>query len=197
MNPVTHLLVGWTVANSASLERRDRGIVTIAGVLPDIDGLGIAVDLARNHADGDLTWWWTFHHNLAHNLTAAVLYSTVAFCVATRRFATAGLAFLAFHLHLLGDVAGSRGPDGYQWPIAYLNPFSNAWQLTWSGQWELSAWPNFAITALLLAWTLRIARRDGRSPLELVSLRADRAFTRTLRQRFGDPETLPVHERRT
>jgi len=196
MNPITHLLVGWTVANSASLERRDRGIVTIAGVIPDFDGLGILIDLARNDGDGDLTWWWALHHNLAHNLTTAVLYSAAAFLVATRRFATAALAFLAFHLHLLGDIAGSRGPDGYQWPIAYLNPFSDAWQLTWSGQWELSAWPNFAITALLLAWTLRIAWLHGRSPLEIVSSRADRAFTKTLRERFGEPEATPRAEGR-
>jgi inner membrane protein len=196
MNPVTHLLVGWTVANSASLERRDRGIVTLAGVIPDVDGLGILIDLARDHGDGDLTWWWALHHNLAHNLTTAVLYSAVAFCVATRRSATAGLAFLAFHLHLLGDVVGSRGPDGYQWPISYLNPFSDAWQLTWSGQWELTAWPNFAITVLLLAWTVRIAWRDGRSPIEIVSLRADRAFTRRLRERFGESETAPGTEGR-
>jgi len=191
MNPVTHLLVGWTVANSASLERRDRGIVTVAGVIPDVDGLGILIDLARNNGDGDLSWWWALHHNLAHNLTTAVLYSAAAFFVAKRRFATAGLAFLAFHLHLLGDVAGSRGPDGYQWPIAYLNPFSNAWQLTWSGQWELSARQSFAITALLLAWTFRIAWLRGRSPIEIVSPRTDRAFTRTLRERFGEPEATP------
>lgn len=188
MNPLTHLLVGWTVANSASLERRDRGIVTIAGVIPDVDGLGILIDLARNNGDGDLTWWWALHHNLAHNLTTAMLYSVAAIFLARRRFATAGLAFLAFHLHLLGDLAGSRGPDGYQWPISYLRPFSDAWQLTWRGQWELSAWPNIAITLLLLGWTLRIARLRGHSPIGIVSPRADRSFTRTLRKAFGDPE---------
>jgi len=191
MNPASHLLVGWTVANAARLERRDRAIVTVAGVLPDVDGLGILVDLARDNGDGDLTWWWALHHHLAHNLTTAVLYSTVAFLLAKRRLVTAALAFAAFHLHLLGDVAGSRGPDGYQWPISYLNPFSDTWQLSWSGQWELNAWPNFAITALLLAWTLRTAWRHGRSPLELVSLRADRALTTVLRQRFGEPRAEP------
>jgi hypothetical protein len=191
MNPASHLLVGWTVANAARLERRDRAIVTLAGVLPDVDGLGILVDLLADDSGGDLTWWWALHHNLAHNLTTAVLVSAAALLFAKRRLATAALAFVAFHLHLLGDVAGSRGPDGYQWPISYLNPFSDSWQLSWSGQWELNAWPNFAITALLLAWTLRIAWRQGRSPLELVSLRADRALTTALRRRFGEPETKP------
>jgi hypothetical protein len=77
---------------------------------------------------------------------------------------------------------GSRGPEGYQWPIPYLKPFSNAMQWTWHGQWALNAWQNFAITALLLAVTLWIATRCGTSPLELFSAPANRAFTRTLGQ---------------
>ena len=41
MNPVTHLLVGWTVANASGLEkRRDRFLVSVAGIIPDLDGLG-------------------------------------------------------------------------------------------------------------------------------------------------------------
>lgn len=28
-------------------------------------------------------------------------------------------------------MLGSRGPDGYQWPIPYLSPFSSAVQLSW------------------------------------------------------------------
>jgi hypothetical protein len=187
MNPASHLLVGWSLANTLVLERRDRALVTIAGVFPDIDGVGILGDIARGSAEGDPSWYWAFHHNLAHNLATAALVSAVVFAVARRRVATTALAFIAFHLHLLADVAGSRGPDGYQWPIPYLYPFSDAWTLTWSGQWELNAWPNFAITALLLGFTFHVALSRGRSPLEIVSLRADRAFVRALRNRFGTP----------
>ena len=43
---MTHALTGWLVANGANLERRDRAIVTIASVIPDIDGAGIDADLA-------------------------------------------------------------------------------------------------------------------------------------------------------
>ena len=67
MNPATHLLVGWAVANTTALERRDRAIVTLAGIAPDIDGLGILVDFARD--DGRLDWWWALHHHLAHTPT--------------------------------------------------------------------------------------------------------------------------------
>jgi hypothetical protein len=196
VNPASHLLVGWAVANAAALERRDRAIVTLAGVVPDVDGLGLLADFARHGGNGDPTWYWALHHQLAHNFTAALVFSAAAFAFARRRVATAALAFLAFHLHLLGDLAGSRGPDGYQWPIAYLEPFSDAWQLTWSGQWLLNGWQNLGLTALLLAWTLLLAWRDGRSPLELVSPRADRAFVRALRLRFGEPGAKPPPENR-
>ena len=98
---------------------------------------------------------------------------------------TALLALTAFHLHLLGDLVGSRGPDGYQWPISYLFPFSTAWRLTWSGQWTLNAWPNMLLTLLVLAFTLYLALRYGRSPLEIVSPEADRAFVAKLRRRLG------------
>jgi inner membrane protein len=84
-------------------------------------------------------------------------------------------------------VIGGRGPDGYQWPIPDLLPFSGRRQWTWSGQWELNAWPNFAITIALMLWALRLAWRRGHSPVELFSSGADEAMVRALRERFGQP----------
>jgi inner membrane protein len=92
---------------------------------------------------------------------------------------------VVFHLHLHGDLVGSRGPDDYQWPIPYLYPFSDRWKLIWAGQWELNAWPNILITALLLAATIYIARKKGCSPIEMVSKRADAAFVSNLRRKQG------------
>lgn len=95
--------------------------------------------------------------------------------------------FISFHLHLLGDLIGARGPDGEQWPIPYLSPFSTAWHWTWSGQWALNAWPNMAITASVIAFALWSAWKRGFSPLEMISARADRAFVAALRNRFPLP----------
>ena len=36
MSPVTHYLLSWIVANSAGLERKERAMVTLAGVAPEI-----------------------------------------------------------------------------------------------------------------------------------------------------------------
>ena len=97
---------------------------------------------------------------------------------------TACLVFVSFHLHLLCDLIGARGPDGDQWPIPYLKPFSNTPQLTWHGQWALNAWQNFFITGTLLLVTLWLAWKHCSSPVELVSQSANRALTQTLRERF-------------
>jgi membrane-bound metal-dependent hydrolase YbcI (DUF457 family) len=183
MHAVTHLLVGWMVANSAELNRRERAVVALAGVVPDLDGLGAPIEVLTRNWERPLTWFSEYHH-LLHNAAFAVGVAAVGFLVATRRWKTAALALLSFHLHILGDLVGARGPDGHQWPSPYLLPFSRVWEWTWAGQWGLNAWPNFLITGLLLAATFYLAWRRGFSPLEMVSARGDAAFVATLRARF-------------
>lgn len=207
MSPVTHFFAGWLVAATAdiaipgSLTRRDKVLIVAAGVAPDLDGLGIVPELLTRQSAHPLLWFSQFHHTL-HTLAFALVCAVVTFLIAgpLRGFAfgpairgrqlpshpwiTSLLVFLSFHLHLLCDLIGSRGPDGDQWPIPYLKPFSNALQLTWHGQWALNSWQNFVITGLMLAATLWIAWKYGSSPLELASESANQSFTRTLRQRF-------------
>ena len=184
MSPVTHFLTGWAAANCAKLDRRERAIVTLACVVPDLDGVGIIPELLTRSSSHPLLWFTLYHHSL-HSLAFAVVVATVAFVFADRRWKTALLALLTFHIHLLEDVLGSRGPDGFQWPIPYFSPFASKLQITWSGQWALNAWPNVAITAMLLVITIRLAWRRGYSPLEMFSLRADAAFISVLHKRFS------------
>lgn len=187
MSPVTHFLAGWILANSSDLNRKERKAVTIAGVIPDIDGLGVIAEKLTQQWDRPLIWYSKYHHVLTHNLAFAFLVAGTCFLMTTRRWKTAALAFFSIHIHLLGDLVGSRGPDGYQWPIFYLFPFSEAWQWTWRGQWPLNAWPNFAITIVAVGVTFYLAWKRGFSPLEVVSTSADRTFVSTLRQRFPHP----------
>ena len=187
MSPVTHFLVGWTVGCVAPISNRERAVVAIAGVAPDLDGLGAVVEFGTRHSDKPLLWFSEYHHVLGHNIGAALVILGLAFLIAQRRFLTAALAFLSFHLHLLGDIIGGRGPEGYDWPIPYLLPFSDSWQVTWSGQWALNAWPNFLVTGLALWFTLYFAWKNEISPLEIVSSKANFVFVQTLRDRFGDP----------
>jgi inner membrane protein len=103
----------------------------------------------------------------------------------THPWLTAFLVFISFHLHLLCDLIGARGPDGDQWPIPYLKPFSNSVQLAWHGQWALNAWQNFVITGLLLLATFWIAWKYASSPVELVSQSANDSFVFALRRRIS------------
>lgn len=187
MNPVSHILLSWVVANTAELTRRDRALVTLAGVVPDIDGAGIIAEILTEKTTAPLLWWSKYHHVLCHNIGFGLILIAAVGLFSFRKWMTAFLALMAFHIHLLCDLIGSRGPEGYQWPIPYMFPFSENWQLTWEGQWELNAWPNLFLTALLLAVTIYFAWGKGFSPIEIVSKRADAAFVSMLRKKFGNP----------
>lgn len=183
MSPVTHFFTGWVLANSVALNRKDRAIVTLASVIPDIDGLGAIPDFLTRHSQHPLDWFATYHHSL-HTLLFALIVTAGSFLLASQRWKAGGLALLSFHIHLLEDLLGSRGPEGYHWPIPYLMPFSHAGDLSWSGQWALNAWPNFAVTIALLLVTFYLAWSRGFSPLEMISARADAAFVGAFRKRI-------------
>jgi inner membrane protein len=195
-----------------TLTRREKALVVAAAVAPDIDGLGIVPELLTRNTSHPLLWFSEYHHSL-HTLAFALLCTVAAYIIAgpmasgsfsdftfspdirkprpSNRLTpshpgfTALLVFISFHLHLLCDLIGARGPDGDQWPIPYLKPFSNAIQLTWHGQWALNAWQNFAITGALLAATLWIAQKYGSSPVELVSERGNATFVQAIQKRFS------------
>lgn len=185
MSPVTHLLLGWAVANSAQLEKRDRCLVTLAGIAPDVDGLGVIPEMLTKHTDHPLMWWSDYHHVFGHNLVFGLIFAAVAALLARRQLAVVGLVLASFHVHLLGDVLGGRGPDGYVWTVPYLWPISGRLVLSWEGQWLLNSWQNLLITGVLIVLTLRWAWKRGYSPLEMISAKADRAVVEALRRRFA------------
>ena len=185
MSPITHFLAGWAIASAAPLNLKDRALITIAGIVPDIDGLGILVDFATHFSSAPTDFWGRFHHVLAHTLTFGIVFTLIAGALATRKTLCVLLVLASFHLHLVCDVMGARGPDGYQWPIPYFNPFSSHPQWTWSGQWALNSWQNLLLTFGLILWTGRVAIQKGISPLIFFSRKADHIFVTTLRQRFG------------
>ena len=52
MHMPTHLLMSWGLANAAKLERRDRAIVTVAGIIADLDAAGGIVGRILHVATG-------------------------------------------------------------------------------------------------------------------------------------------------
>ena len=63
MNPISHLLTGWVVANTADLTTRDRVVVTLAGVAPDIDGLGVVAEILTENTTSPLLWYSKYHQD--------------------------------------------------------------------------------------------------------------------------------------
>ena len=76
-----------------------------------------------------------------------ILIAMLVSFLAKRKLRAALLAVLVFHLHLLCDFVGSRGPDPVDlWPIFYFGPFDKNPMWIWKGQLPLDAWPNRLLT---------------------------------------------------
>lgn len=173
MNPIVHAELSWLGAQRLT-ERRDRLLVTLAGVLPDLDGLTLA-------AGEDLYGQW--HHVLTHGFVSALAISAILAAFARKRLAVFGLALVMFHLHLACDLAGS-GPG---WPLFYFWPFSRT-EWFWSGQWDLASWQNGVIGLVATLAVLGCAVPFRRTIVELFSVRADAQVVATVRQRLGRRE---------
>jgi hypothetical protein len=184
MSPVTHLLASWIVAAKTTDNLRDRRLVTLAGVVPDLDGLGIVIDMANgSFARGNLFYYPQYHHWLMHGLPAALLCSAILAAFGRRRWHVFALALLAFHLHLLCDLVGSRGPDPTDlWPIFYFGPISQHPMWIWKHQWGLDSWTNRLITVTLFGWALWLAVKCGDSFVGVFNRRIDRVFVGVLRK---------------
>ena len=190
MNTVSHFFLGWMVANTADFNWRERMLVTFAGVAPDLDGLGIIVERSTMETDDPLLWFTNYHHVLGHNIFVALALTVLAFVLARQRWRTASLVFASFHVHLLADLIGGKGPDGVRWAIYYLYPLlptEDRYGLNWTGMWELNDWRNFLISIYCIVLTFYLAWKRGYSPVGIFSERSDAAFVATLRCRFGEP----------
>lgn len=183
MHLPTHALLGWLLAESVpSLERRDRALVCLAGVAPDLDALT---------ALGGTEAYQTWHHVILHNVTAAVGYAILAGVLARRRALVGAMALVGFHLHLLCDYVGSAGPFGSKWSIPYFVPFDRT-DYYCSFQWGLASWQNVSATILAMLVCFHLGARRHRTVLEVLSRRADAALVEVLVRRW--PFAKPLAE---
>jgi len=187
MSPITHFFASWTLAESCTQNRRERLWICLAGLAPDLDGLGLAVDVANDLLGRGVSQWYAvYHHFLFHGLFGALVTVAIARAAGVRRGKALLLVFLSFHLHLLCDLVGARGPARYDiWVIYYLGPFTRAWTFWWSHQWPLNGWPNMLITVALLAWTLARTIRSGVSPVSVFNQKWDATVVAAVRQRWA------------
>ena len=173
MTPGQHFIISWVVANSAELDRRSRICITASGLLPDFDGIGLIVDKLSPYFGIHTSFYAQYHHVLGHNLLLGLLVSIGLASLCRQKYCVFALCLLAFHLHIVCDLAGSMGPDGYHWPIYYLYPFVPSYQLIWSGQWPLNSWINSLIGILFFSLAILQARHRRVTFFELISNRLD------------------------
>ena len=188
MSPITHFLGSWAIADATKLAHRDRSLIVWCGLLPDLDGAGVLMDLV-NHLLGypDVFWYVRFHHFVLHGLPGALALALIAACLAARQMHVFLWSFAIVHLHLLCDLVGSRGPIPDDiWPIRYLGPLSRkALVLGWEDQWRLDAWPNVVATILLIVYALYRTVDAGRSPVSMFSEKAHDAVAEALRSQWN------------
>jgi hypothetical protein len=181
MSPVTHLFASWIVAVKTTDNVRDCRLVTLAGVVPDLDGLGIVVDLSARALGHETFFWERFHHVLLHGGFGATLTAAAFALCARRKLRVALLALITFHLHLLCDFVGSRGPSpGDLWPIIYFGPFLSQPVWVWTGQWSLDSWQNKLFSVALLLWIFQIAITRSTSVVAIFNQKADAIFVQVI-----------------
>jgi len=184
MSPATHLFASWVIAAKTTDNPRDCRLVTLAGILPDLDGLCGIVDLATRALGHRGTFYYEqYHHFLLHGIYGGIAIAALLTCFARHRWRVLLLALLVFHVHLLCDLVGSRGPEPEDlWPIFYDGPFNKNWMWLWKGQWPLDAWRNRILSAVLFVWSLQIAVQRGYSFVGVFNRRLDEKFVGVLRQ---------------
>jgi len=191
MAPTTHLLASWIVAAKTTDNLRDCRLVALAGILPDVDGLGYVADLYNRVFKNKVTdYYQQYHHIWMHGGLGALAVTAVLVCFARRRGRVAILSLLVYHLHLLCDLIGSRGPDPTdRWPIYYLAPLTlhSSWLRThsvwsWKYQWQLFGWQNGVISIALFVWAMALAIQRGDSIIGVFNRRADAVFVGKLRE---------------
>ncbi len=139
----------------------------VAASAADLDGLGIIVSLEC---------YSEYHHVLGHNALFGFLLATALTVFSTHRIKAFWLFLALFHLHLILDYFGS----GLGWGIQYLWPFSNH-EILNSEAWELASWQNLCATVGLLVWTILIAKKKRRTPLEVIMPSLDQKIAMAFR----------------
>jgi inner membrane protein len=154
------------------------------------------VDIAKGLIQGQATefhYYQRYHHYLLHGWPGALLVTAVLSIFARQRTRTALLCLLTYHLHLLCDLIGSRGPEaGDFWPIAYSEPFFRHPMWIWHGQWRLDGWQNQIIFAALFVFALWVSAKKGVSFLEFFGRRVESIFVSVMRRWFGAAGLLSV-----
>ena len=92
MSPIAHLIGSWLVAAATMDNPRDRRLVTLAGILPDADGLGMVADVTKHLVTGqelNFLYYQKFHHFWLHGWPGALLIAGILASFTNQRWRVA------------------------------------------------------------------------------------------------------------
>lgn len=181
MHLTEHLFASWLLPWTALAERRDRVIVALAGLAPDVDAPLLLLW-------GGKQAFIEHHHEWTHHLAGAAAAAAAGYALGRDRRRTAAFAGAAWLLHLFLDMAGAgeRLETGaFAYPVPLLWPFSTRPFDPFPWSWPLASWQNAAFMVVLVALVIRMGVVHGRTVVEVVSTRADAAVVAACRRRFG------------
>jgi membrane-bound metal-dependent hydrolase YbcI (DUF457 family) len=168
-------------------------IVALSGLAPDVDG-PILLAMGREA-------FVEHHHDWTHHLAGAALAAGVGWWLGsrTRRARTASLAAAAWCGHLLLDMVGAgdrHQGEPFAYPLPLLWPFSDRPFDPFPFAWHLASWQNATVMAVAIVLMGRLAVVEGRTVLEVLSLRLDRAVVGAIRARLRPGLPNPADETR-
>jgi hypothetical protein len=161
LSPIGHLQYGWWFAHWGEFNRSERAAIALAGAAPDLDGLSLL---------GGSDIYYAYHHILFHNIGSALAVLVLGGIFWWKRKIVWLLVVFSFAMHVVEDYATTS------WNQHPWKPFSDA---TVNLSSHLPGWMVqgvFQTTAMvfILAMTVWIYSRHGRTPLEILSPALDR-----------------------
>jgi inner membrane protein len=163
MNTGAHLQFGWLIGHAREFDRTERAIITLAAVAPDLDGLLIV-------AGPGSEIFYKYHHILFHNALSAIVYVAIVAACFSRRSLVLLLCLLSFLGHILVDYVTAPWEMAPFWPVSPMLVNLGSRLPGWVVQYVFQV----AGMAAILACTVWLYLKYGRTPLEVISPRLDR-----------------------
>lgn len=167
-----HATIGWGLAQPVKGDRKFRGCVLFAGLLPDLD--------VASYLFGSVAFS-RYHHVWTHNLFFGLVVSGAACWICRgQRGKTFLFTQLAFSAHYFGDYFLTRMPLAAFWPI------SDA-KFGYAGALPLGHPINHALVWVSLLAIALIAWRFKRTPMEVLSPELDKRLVNFFFRRRDTP----------
>jgi hypothetical protein len=164
MSPLIHLVTAWVIAIIFSSKLKDRRIIVLCGIIPDIDGVFILFSTEL---------FIRYHHGFGHSYIFGIPLILILSYFSSEKLKTILFSIISFSSHLILDIIGT------DWAINPLYPFFyhdlKISHLISTQTIYLLINPIYAIIILIIMALITIERE--RSPMEFISVKLDKIFS--------------------